>query len=74
MAAISALDIACFDIKGKAVGTPIWNLLGGKFRDGVPVYSSLMQRYLPPERDVEKMLARMEQEYSWVKLRTTTTW
>ena len=74
MSAISALDIACFDIKGKALETPIWNLLGGKFRDRVPVYSSLMERHLSPQRDVEKVLARMEQGYSWVKLHTATAW
>ncbi len=73
MAAISSMDIVCFDIKGKAVGTPIWNLLGGKFCNGVPVYSSFMQCYFPPERDVEKVLVRMEQKYSWVKLHTATT-
>ena len=59
MAAISAMNIACFDIKGKALSTPIWNLLGGKFRDRIPVYSSLVQHHLTPERDVEKVLARM---------------
>ena len=53
------MDIACFDIKGKAFSTPIWNLLGGKFRDRIPVYSSLVQHHLTPERDVEKVLARM---------------
>ena len=73
MSAISALDIACFDIKGKALGTPIWNLLGGTW-DRVPVYSSLMERHLSPQRDVEKVLARMEQGYSWVKLHTATAW
>jgi len=42
------MDIACFDIKGKAFSTPIWNLLGGKFRDWIPVYSSLMEHHLTP--------------------------
>lgn len=74
VAAIGALDIAFHDIKGKALNTPIWNLLGGKFRDRVPVYSSLMQRHLPPEQDVEKVQARMEQGYTWVKLHTATAW
>ena len=40
VAAISAIDIACWDIKGKALGQPIYNLLGGKTRDLVPAYAS----------------------------------
>ncbi|MDP6365847.1 MAG: mandelate racemase/muconate lactonizing enzyme family protein [Nitrospinota bacterium] len=37
--ALSALDIACWDIVGKAAGLPLHRLLGG-FRDDVPVYAS----------------------------------
>jgi L-rhamnonate dehydratase len=40
VAAISAIDIACWDIKGKALGQPVYNLLGGKTRDRVPAYAS----------------------------------
>jgi mannonate dehydratase len=38
MAAIGAIDIALWDIKGKALNTPVYNLLGGKSRNGVMVY------------------------------------
>src|SRR5215469_10673067 len=38
MRAIAAVDVALWDIKGKALGTPIYNLLGGRSRDGVMVY------------------------------------
>jgi len=75
VAALGALDIVLYDIKGRALGTPVWNLLGGKFRDQVEVYSSLMQRDLPPEKDVERVHSRMEQGYTWVKLlHTATAW
>src|SRR5512141_390482 len=39
-AAISAIDIALHDIKGKALGVPVYELLGGKQRDRVPTFAS----------------------------------
>lgn len=38
MAAIAAIDMALWDIKGKALKTPVYNLLGGRCRNGVMVY------------------------------------
>lgn len=42
MSAISAIDIALWDIKGKALGVPVYQLLGGKTREKVRVYASSM--------------------------------
>lgn len=39
-AAISAIDIALHDIKGKALGVPVYELLGGKQRNVVPAFAS----------------------------------
>jgi len=40
MSAIAGIDMALWDIKGKALGVPVWQLLGGKVRDRVPLYAS----------------------------------
>ena len=40
MSAISAIDLALWDIKGKALGVPVYDLLGGKYRDGVRLYAN----------------------------------
>lgn len=40
MRALSAIDLALWDILGKHCNQPIWQLLGGKVRDRMPVYNS----------------------------------
>ena len=40
MSAISAIDLALWDIKGKALGAPVYELVGGKVRDRVPLYAN----------------------------------
>ena len=39
--AIAALDIALWDVKGKATGLPIYNLIGGAWRTALPFYASI---------------------------------
>ncbi|MGD0331272.1 MAG: mandelate racemase/muconate lactonizing enzyme family protein [Nitrososphaeria archaeon] len=43
LGAIGAIDTALLDIKGKALNTPVYNLLGGKFRDKVRLYCHILE-------------------------------
>jgi galactonate dehydratase len=38
--ALAVLDLACHDLIGQATGVPVWQLLGGRFRDRVPAYAN----------------------------------
>ncbi len=70
MSAISAIDIALWDIKGKALGVPVWQLLGGKTRNCVRVYISGMSG-LPsdsPEALAKEALAAKEAGFTAMKL------
>jgi L-alanine-DL-glutamate epimerase and related enzymes of enolase superfamily len=45
MRAISAIDIALWDLAGKASNTPIFKLLGGASRGSIPVYNTCYDHY-----------------------------
>jgi D-galactarolactone cycloisomerase len=45
--ALSALDIALWDIAGKVAGQPVWQMLGGARKDTVPAYASLFRLNTP---------------------------
>jgi galactonate dehydratase len=53
IAVLSAIETALWDIAGKALNVPVYQLLGGKFRDKVRVYcdTALYQRTLPQPKD-----------------------
>ncbi len=53
VAVLSAIETALWDLAGKALGVPVYQLLGGKFRDKIRVYcdTALYQRNLPQPKD-----------------------
>lgn len=53
VAVLTAIETALWDVAGKALGVPVYQLLGGKFRDSVRVYmdTALYQNQLPKPED-----------------------
>ena len=47
----SAIDLALWDLKGKVLGQPIYNLLGGKTKDKIRVYASHLYAYATEKGD-----------------------
>ena len=64
---LSAIDIALWDIAGKALGLPVYQLLGGKFRDSVHLYTHPVDNAGPPERIAASCLAAKNAGYDAVK-------
>src|SRR5580658_2115588 len=68
MAAISAVDIALWDILGKAAGQPAFKLLGGRTKQKIPVYASRLYSQ-PLEQLAAEAGAYKTQGYRAMKLR-----
>ncbi|CAE7226487.1 unnamed protein product [Rhizoctonia solani] len=69
MSALAGLDIALWDIKGKRLGVPVWQLLGGKVRDRCKVYGWIGGD--KPSDVVNGAKARKEQGFTAVKMNGT---
>jgi len=67
---ISGLELALWDLKGKALGVPVYQLLGGKVRDRIPVYASGGPALWPVEDTVRKIAYYAERGYRAAKLST----
>ncbi|MGC4051915.1 MAG: mandelate racemase/muconate lactonizing enzyme family protein [Paludibaculum sp.] len=69
--ALSATDIAIWDIIGKAAGVPVWKLLGA-YRDRMPVYS-MCGWYYDNDKDLshykKSMVTAFEQGYRAIKIK-----
>jgi len=62
---LGGLDMALWDIKGKRAGMPVYELLGGKVRDAVPLYAHADGR--TPDEVVENVHKFMEEGYRHVR-------
>src|SRR5579859_580959 len=69
MSALSGLDQALWDIKGKALGVPVWQLLGGRVRERVRCYAWIGGDR--PDEVAEAARARKAQGFDAVKMNAT---
>lgn len=70
--ALSAIDVALWDIKGKALNMPIYKLLGGAYRDGVEPYASgpcRIEGEVYPDAAVEQAKQYVKQGYKAMKFK-----
>jgi len=72
--AISGIEIALWDIMGKALGQPIYRLLGGAYRKQIPMYASSMRRDIAPLEEARRLANLVEQHgFKAVKVRVGST-
>ena len=69
MAAQSAIDLALWDIKGKALGQPVYMLLGGKMRDRVVCYKGIGGK--TPEATAAIATERVAEGWKYLRLGVT---
>jgi L-alanine-DL-glutamate epimerase-like enolase superfamily enzyme len=65
---VSAVEMACWDLCGKALNVPVWQLLGGRYRDKMRLYADT-----PDGRDDADQLARIKNRievegFTWLKM------
>jgi len=72
--AISGIEISLWDIIGKAVEQPIYKLLGGKYRDKVPMYASFMRRDQSPREVAERAVHFVDKGFKAIKIKIGNRW
>ena len=68
--ALSGIDLALWDLAGKALGVPVWRLLGGRAQPRVRAYASLL-RYATPSEVGRVTAAAAAQGFTAIKLHQT---
>jgi L-alanine-DL-glutamate epimerase-like enolase superfamily enzyme len=64
---VSAVEMACWDLAGKAWGVPVWQMLGGKFRDKILIYADTESSSDPTEM-AKRLNYRVSQGFKFLKM------
>jgi L-alanine-DL-glutamate epimerase-like enolase superfamily enzyme len=64
---VCAVEMALWDIAGKVYNVPIYQMLGGKFRDRIRMYADTPQSQ-DPKVFGERLKARLGQGFTWLKM------
>jgi galactonate dehydratase len=67
---ISAIDIALWDIRGKMLGVPIYDLLGGPVRESVPLYTHVRDQWHSSDLDAMVAEAKRSKELGYQAIKT----
>ena len=65
---VCAVEMALWDICGKAYNVPCWQLLGGRYRDKVRLYADTPESSSPEEQKKLIKYRTEEQGYTWLKM------
>lgn len=69
IAALSGIDIALWDIKGKALGIPLYQMFGGVAQEAVQPYASSLPWHMEPRQAVEEAQRLAREGFNAVKLK-----
>ncbi|MGA2196410.1 MAG: mandelate racemase/muconate lactonizing enzyme family protein [Bryobacteraceae bacterium] len=64
---VCAVEMALWDLAGKAYNVPIYQMLGGKFRDRIRIYADTTESR-DPKVFGQRLKARMDQGFTWLKM------
>jgi L-alanine-DL-glutamate epimerase-like enolase superfamily enzyme len=64
---VSGIEMALWDLAGKAYNVPVYQMLGGKFRDRMRIYADTTESR-DPKVYAERLKKRMERGLTWLKM------
>jgi L-alanine-DL-glutamate epimerase-like enolase superfamily enzyme len=65
---VCAVEMALWDLCGKAYGVPVWQLLGGRYRDKIRLYADTPEAKTPEEQIKLIKYRTEDQGYTWLKM------
>jgi L-alanine-DL-glutamate epimerase-like enolase superfamily enzyme len=65
---VCAVEMALWDLTGKAYGVPAWQLLGGRYRDKIRLYADTPEADSPEEQQKLIKYRTEDQGYTWLKM------